>query len=96
MGIIGRHIGSAVIRGDAMSSKTPLFSKNISTSIYLRVHTHLLSSIFATIDNLTIDNLTRNACNHIGWFNLSGRDNYHIHHGQRTAHVVDEMTSPEK
>ena len=37
-----------------------------------------------------------NACNHIGWFYLSGRDNYYIHHGQRTTHVVDEMTSPEK
>ena len=42
------------------------------------------------------NNFTMNSCNHIGWFYLSGRDNYHIHYGRRTASVVDEMTDPTK
>lgn len=33
-------------------------------------------------------------CNHISWFNLSGRDSFHIHYDRRTASVMEQMTNP--
>ncbi len=33
-----------------------------------------------------------NSCNHIGLFHLSGRDNFRIHHGNRTQYIIQEMT----
>jgi len=35
-----------------------------------------------------------NACNHIGWFQLAGDQDFHLHYGNRTRYVVQEMTHP--
>ena len=35
-----------------------------------------------------------NLCNHIGWFNLSGRDGLHIHHDHRATSIIQQMTDP--
>ena len=34
-------------------------------------------------------------CHHIGWFYLSGRESFHVHYGNRTASVVNQMTDPD-
>lgn len=38
---------------------------------------------------------TMNSCKHIGLFHLSGRDNFRIHHGNRTQYILQEMTDPD-
>ena len=35
-----------------------------------------------------------NSCNHVGWFNLSGRDCFQIHYNHRTACLIDQITNP--
>lgn len=36
-----------------------------------------------------------NPCHHIGWFNLSGRENFHFHYSNRTKCILQEMTNAE-
>ena len=37
-----------------------------------------------------------NSCSHIGWFYLSGRDETHIHYGNRVQYIIQEMTNADK
>jgi len=36
-----------------------------------------------------------NSCHHLGWFYLSGRGGFHLHHRSRASNVIREMTNPD-